>query len=207
VGFLFTALCVAILVWAEFAEQRAIKIASKTAASSGFIAVALALGLPFRGPAQQAIFVGLIFGMAGDLFLLSRQKRYFLLGLGSFLLNHVAFVVGFVLLGVDASLTAAAALPLGLLAVAVWRWLSPHVGSLRAPVLAYIGIISAMVASAVGAVPTVGSTLLIAAILFFTSDLCVARDRFISPGPINRLFGLPLYYGGQLLFAWGVHAL
>ena len=33
-------------------------------------------------------------------------------------------------------------------------------------------------------------------------DIFVARDRFASPGLINRYLGLPLYFGGQLLLAW-----
>ena len=37
---------------------------------------------------------------------------------------------------------------------------------------------------------------------FYLSDLGVARQRFVSPGLINRFVGLPLYYGAQLLFAF-----
>ena len=42
------------------------------------------------------------------------------------------------------------------------------------------------------------------AVLFFLSDLGVARDRFVSPGVWNRAVGLPLYYGAQLLLAASV---
>ena len=48
---------------------------------------------------------------------------------------------------------------------------------------------------------------LIGALLFFASDLAVARDKFVAPGVINKLWGLPAYYGGQLLLAWAVIAL
>jgi hypothetical protein len=41
------------------------------------------------------------------------------------------------------------------------------------------------------------------AVLFFVSDLFVARNRFVAPGLANRLLGLPAYYGGQVLIAWG----
>ena len=37
---------------------------------------------------------------------------------------------------------------------------------------------------------------------FYLSDLAVARDRFVSPGFANALWGLPLYYVAQLLFAY-----
>ena len=40
-----------------------------------------------------------------------------------------------------------------------------------------------------------------AAVAFYVSDVSVARDRFVAPGFGNRIWGLPLYYGAQLLFA------
>ncbi len=42
------------------------------------------------------------------------------------------------------------------------------------------------------------------AVSFYVSDLSVARDRFLAPGFSNRIWGLPLYYGGQPLLAWSV---
>ena len=35
----------------------------------------------------------------------------------------------------------------------------------------------------------------------FLSDLAVARQRFLRTGFVDRLWGLPLYYGAQLVFA------
>ena len=40
-----------------------------------------------------------------------------------------------------------------------------------------------------------------AAVAFYLSDVSVARDRFVAPGFGNRIWGLPLYYAAQLLFA------
>lgn len=42
---------------------------------------------------------------------------------------------------------------------------------------------------------------LAAAALFYASDLCVARQKFVSPSPWNPLIGLPLYYAAQLCLA------
>ena len=42
------------------------------------------------------------------------------------------------------------------------------------------------------------------AAMFCVSDLSVARDRFVSPGFVNGAWGLPLYFGGQLLLAASV---
>jgi hypothetical protein len=53
--------------------------------------------------------------------------------------------------------------------------------------------------------PTAGwvwpTAVMAAAVAFYLSDVSVARDRFVAPGFDNRIWGLPLYYGAQLLFA------
>jgi uncharacterized membrane protein YhhN len=75
--------------------------------------------------------------------------------------------------------------------------------ALRVPVRAYVLVISAMVACAAG---TFGAApepaLLVGALAFFLSDLAVARERFVEKGLANKLWGLPLYYGAQLMLAW-----
>jgi uncharacterized membrane protein YhhN len=69
-------------------------------------------------------------------------------------------------------------------------------------VLAYIVVITVMLAVAVSVTPSGAPwPVLPAAVAFYASDLAVARDRFVTPGFINRAFGLPLYYAAQLLFA------
>jgi len=32
----------------------------------------------------------------------------------------------------------------------------------------------------------------------------VARDRFVNKAAINRILGLPLYFGGQFLLAFSI---
>ena len=41
---------------------------------------------------------------------------------------------------------------------------------------------------------------LVAAVIFYLSDIAVARERFVTSSVTNRLLGLPAYYGAQLLF-------
>ena len=43
--------------------------------------------------------------------------------------------------------------------------------------------------------------LLVGAIGFYLSDLAVARQRFVHESLTNRPWGLPLYFGSQLLLA------
>jgi hypothetical protein len=41
----------------------------------------------------------------------------------------------------------------------------------------------------------------VGALAFTASDVSVARDRFVQPAFHNRAWGLPLYFGAQLLLA------
>jgi uncharacterized membrane protein YhhN len=202
---LLTVVAVAALVWAERSDVRAARWAAKAAASVGFVAVALAGGA-LEARFGRAVALALVLSLAGDLLLIPPSVTAFRLGLFSFLLAHLAFAASFVVRGVDGRAAAGAAVVLGLLALAIARWLLPHVrGRMRRPVIAYICAIVSMVSLAAGSVAAHGRpVLLAAAACFFVSDLSVARDRFVAPGFVNRLWGLPLYYFAQLLFAWSV---
>ena len=149
----------------------------------------------WRRRRTQVVLAGLALSALGDALLLSSRERTFLLGIASFLLAHVAYAVAF---APAARVSVPAAAALSLLAVGVVRWLWPHLGTFRLPVVAYAVAITAMLLLAVG----VASPLVRAgAALFYVSDLTVARDRFVRRGLVNRLVGLPLYYAAQVLLA------
>ncbi len=173
----------------------------KLLASTGFIALCIASG-GVRSTYGQVILAGLVFSWWGDLFLISRSSTIFMLGLISFFLAHVAYCGAFVVYGVSAPSAVVAMLLLLLPGVFIMRWLHPHLGSMRVPVYAYVTVITVMTALAVSAATSRGGVLLpIGAILFYSSDIFVARDRFVAPGRANAYIGLPLYYGGQVLLA------
>lgn len=179
----------------------------KPLASIGFVLCALLAGATSTHYGRW-VLTGLVLCLLGDLFLLSREVRPFRAGLFSFLLGHVAYATAFVVRGVDWLWAASAALILVAIALPVGRWLLPYVGAaMKLPVMAYIAVISLMVALGAGAF---GANrlpiLLIAPVAFYLSDLAVARDRFVKKSFVNRLWGLPLYYMAQLLFAISVGA-
>jgi len=59
-----------------------------------------------------------------------------------------------------------------------------------------------MVASAIAATGAGGDwRYAVGALAFAVSDVAVARNRFVAPGPMNKAWGLPLYYAAQLAFA------
>ena len=197
----------AVLVVGEYLRNDRVRAVSKTGAAWAFIIYALTLGAWDAGAHGRWVVVGLVLSMVGDVCLLSREKKWFLAGLVAFLLAHVAYVGAFLALGIQALGTAFAAVAVGGFAWRVWNWLKADVGKLGNAVMAYIAVISAMVACAAGSAVYGGAGrwgLLLAAIVFFASDLCVARDRFVAPGFDNRAIGLPLYFSAQLLFGYFV---
>lgn len=174
---------------------------SKAAASVGFLVTAHQAGA-LETPHGQAIFVGLVLSWFGDVFLLSAARGWFLAGLVVFLLGHVAYVVAFAVRGVSLAALGVAAVAVFGAAAIVWRWLRGHVGRMKGPVIAYIVVISAMLAFASASFALKGGALAwLGAVCFYVSDLFVARQRFVTSSFHNRLIGLPIYYVGQLLLA------
>jgi uncharacterized membrane protein YhhN len=175
---------------------------AKMIASTAFLGVAWQAGAFSSGPGI-AIFVGLALSWWGDLFLIFRAKPIFLAGLISFFGGHVAYIAAFALAGLSPLYVGIGVAVVVALGVPVLLWLVPKLTEMHVPVYAYMLVISAMVALSAGAWGATGNVLLpVGAFLFYISDICVARDRFVAPGSINRYIGLPLYYGGQLVLAW-----
>ncbi|GAB4510185.1 MAG: hypothetical protein Tsb0020_27180 [Haliangiales bacterium] len=189
-----------------FGDRRgsvALAAGGKIAASASFLAFAVASGVPERAPHGVAMMVALVLSAVGDVALIGKSKPAFLAGLSAFLLAHLAYAWVSVTLDPAPLWSGLAAVPVLAVAGGVWRWLRGHVGRLAVPVLAYIAAITAMVvlAAGVGAHGEPAHALLVAsAVLFFVSDIFVARQRFVAPGFINRALGLPLYFAAQLGF-------
>ncbi len=212
------ALACALLVYAEYRGSRPGRIVAKLSASAAFVALgACALGggggSAAHAPYARAIFVGLVLGAIGDACLLGAGKRWFLGGLVAFLLGHLAYVVGIAMIEPvarwpgDAGLTAVVPIVAAAVVLAsLWR----HLGSMRLPVIGYVVTITVMVVAAIAAahgaaLPSPNrSYLVVGACVFFASDVAVARDRFVAHRFSNKLWGLPAYFAGQLLFAWSM---
>ncbi|HND30493.1 MAG TPA: lysoplasmalogenase [Myxococcota bacterium] len=174
----------------------------KPLASTGFVLAGVQAGA-MATPEGRLLLAGLCLSWLGDVLLIPRgSKKIFLAGVLFFLGAHVAYGAGFVLRGVQPVATVLGTLPF--LGVGAWVHQRAKKGvpeMLQKAVIAYIIVISIMVGLATGAVAAGAPPLaLVAAIAFAISDISVAIDRFISPGFVNRLWGLPLYYGAQLLF-------
>lgn len=199
-----TAIAAIALVGAEVMHARRAYRVCKLVASTGFVGLALTAGALTHGYGV-AMFIGFVLAWAGDAFLLARgSKRAFAAGMAAFAGAHLAYMAGFAQLGPSWPVGALALTVLAPPAMLVLDRLAPRVpASLRAPVRIYVAFLSAMLAMAVGAFAGGARGLvLVGALAFYLSDGFVARERFVRPGPVNRVFGLPLYYAGQLCLAW-----
>lgn len=204
-GVALTFVGLAVTLGGERAQRRRLVFVAKPAASVGFLVVAVG-SRAWDSSYGRWILAGLVLSLLGDVFLMFRGPALFQSGLMSFLLAHVAYSGAFLVAGVSAGWALAAAVGALVAAWPVTRWLLPHVDDdMRTPVLAYVVVISVMVSLALGTLGA-GRTALIAAGagLFYVSDLFVARDRFVTPGFLNTLIGLPLYYLAQVLLALSV---
>lgn len=212
----------AALVYAEYSGNDRLRTASKFVASGAFVTLGVILvrGVPDEAALTYArvILVGLVFGAIGDIALLGRSSRAFLAGLVAFLIGHLAYVAAVAVLvspgdwlSGDGAI-AFAALPVVAGGIAL-RWLWPKLGTMRVPVIVYVIAIVTMVVAALAvwrthALPKPQRTwLLFGAVLFFISDLAVARDKFVAKGFANRMWGLPAYFAGQLMIAWSLAGL
>jgi uncharacterized membrane protein YhhN len=189
------AVCAAVvaLVAAESAGRRVRAFVCKTAASAGFVVLALVRADASR-PFDRWVLVALVLCLAGDLLLAA--PRGVPAGLASFALAHVGYIAAFSTLAAPGGWP-----PLVLTGVAAGIWLWPHLGTLRPAVVAYIAVIGAMTWGAISVAGHAGWTVGVAGVLFYVSDLAVARDRFVVGRFASRAWGLPAYYAAQVLFA------
>ena len=162
--------------------------------------VACALALDPSDEAVRAWFVAaLVLCLIGDVFLMLPQDL-FVFGLGSFLLGHVAYIVGMHVDGVDGTrFLIGIVIVMVLLALIGTRILrGVRAGpepELAGPVVAYMFVISAMVASAIGVGHPAG---VIGASLFFASDALIAWNRFIGETRQGALAIIITYHLAQV---------
>jgi uncharacterized membrane protein YhhN len=158
--------------------------------------------------------IGLGFSLLGDIFLLL-PERWFIFGLGAFLLAQMSYAIGLnaagpVLTGRSAAVAVAVA---GLSLLMFWRLRlglrASGKARMVAPVAAYLLAISTMLWSAAcaplrAAWPASGSALVaVGGALFYASDGILAWNRFVAPFRQARLLTRITYHLGQFGLAVG----
>ncbi|MCC6876823.1 MAG: lysoplasmalogenase [Sandaracinaceae bacterium] len=199
------AMCVlvALVLWAIRTSRPWLEWIAKPLAALTFIAAALHQGA-LEARWTSVLFGGLVLAAIGDVLLIPKSKKSFLAGLVAFLLGHVGYAIAFAVRGLHWPAAGMSGAVLVVAAIPIVRWLWPHVERpMRAPVIVYVIVITAMVALAVGTFArSPDARLPIGAFCFYLSDLAVARHRFVKASFFNRAWGLPLYFGSQLILAW-----
>lgn len=200
-----TSVCCLALVASLLMNMQATAAITKVIASGGFLTVAIFAGA-LRSTYGKILLSGLVLSFFGDTFLIGETQQAFMAGLAAFLLAHVAYVAAFAVNGVNLRWMVAAGFPIVGIAVSISGWLAPHTPpELTLPVQLYTAVISGMLIAAFGTRGKGGSVLILAgALLFFLSDLSVASLRLVQTDFPNYIWGLPLYYAGQLCLALSV---
>lgn len=194
-------------IWARYAGQRSLAFWLKPIPIVLFMALALLSTSPVSATYRLFVLVGLLFSMAGDIFLALPQDR-FVLGLASFLIAHIWYIAAF---GSRSGLhftwwVVAAAIIYGAIMLSL---LWPGVASgLRVPVLIYLLVILVMGWQATEqwlALRDASSLLAMAgALLFVLSDSALALNKFRAPFGAADAVVMLTYYAAQWLIALSV---
>ena len=199
----FLWLCLALVAagadWmAVYHDNRRLELIAKPLTMVLLIGAAVAVD-PRHAATRYWFVVALLLSLAGDVFLMVR-KDLFVAGLGSFLLAHVAYVIGLLTSGVHGG-----GLLVGLvLAVAgfvligarLMRGVRRTDRALVTPVLGYIVVISAMLITAYG---TQRFWALAGASFFYVSDSLLGRQRFLEPRERGDTAVMVTYHIAQFL--------
>ena len=156
------------------------------------------------------ITIGLLFSLVGDILLLT-PDHFFLLGLSTFLLTHIAYLLAFTC---DTHFPARPGVWILYLLFALccnFLLFSRLPASLRLPVAVYSLFLVSMAAQAMGRsllLRTPAARLAaIGALLFVLSDSLLALNRFYAPLRLASLLILVPYYAAQWLIAFSTDVL
>lgn len=149
----------------------------------------------------------LVGSLAGDAFLM--VEGFFIPGLVSFLLAHVAYIVLF-RQGVawfPRPLALVATLGVGG-AMYAFLWQGGLPVELRIPVAVYVTVIALMAAQAIGRAAVLGDRtarqVALGACFFMLSDSLLATNRFVQPLPLAQVWVLATYYAAQAFIVHGM---
>jgi len=203
------AVAVFFLIRAEFLEKRRQVYIIKPSSTLIVIVAALA---SFLEPTWNltytiGVLVGLLFSLGGDIALMFKESRKaFPIGLGLFLVAHIAYTVVFVFLGRFSGWDILSTAILLIAGVGFYALIKPNLGPLKGPVIGYIVVISVMVSRALSTLASPAfsdkQALMVStgAVLFYLSDVILAANRFWKPWRYHHA-SLALYYSGQFLIA------
>lgn len=201
---ILTGVC-ALVEWAAtHTDRKQVRFVTKPLTIILLIVVAATVDISVSPSIRYWMLAGLVLSLGGDIFLLL-SKKWFLAGLGSFLVGHIAYVVGLQLGRTSVAWTLVGLAFVVVAGVTFTRAMLQRVDleanrKLLGPVFAYIVIISAMVVSAFG---TASLPAIVGAVLFYASDGTLAWNRFAEKRRWGPLAVMVTYHLAQFgLVTW-----
>jgi len=170
-----------------------------------FILLIAVLGQAAAPFYKYMIITGLVFSLAGDIFLMLPSDR-FVPGLVAFLIAHLFYSAAFA--SEVSALIWWPAIPLVIFGIIIYLILAPALGKLKVPVLIYVVVILAMAWLAWerwSQMRQSGALLAAAgAVLFVISDTILAIHRFRGAFKSAHALNLITYFAAQCLIASSV---
>ncbi len=197
---LVVAVLAALVDWIAVAQaNKPLEYVCKPLTTAALVGVAATLD-PTSSDQRVAFVIALVFSLAGDVALMLPSDR-FVVGLGSFLIAHLAYIAGFAIVGGSTTRTLLGVAVVAVLTIPLARRYLRALSSagrreLIVPVVLYMGAIAAMFVSAI----TVGEVLAIAgAYAFYVSDTLIAETRFVGPRSWGPLTIIVTYHVAQVM--------
>ena len=163
------------------------------------------------------MLVAILCGCSGDTFLMFKDNdKYFLLGMLSFMLGHIFYIISFTLyIGVDMILFPVLGLLLFLPTLIILYFTFPRfkdkMGDMKIPVMVYMGVIMTMNLFTIFRLSKIGLfcpcffLTYLGSVLFILSDSLIAVNIFDDKKVKNvRIYIMVTYILGQFLIAQGV---
>ena len=151
--------------------------------------------------------VGLIFAFLGDVFLLGNGELFFMLGLGSFLLMQIFYIIVFLKNRGRRHYSQLLVAALLLIYVIVFqRIITANASAMSIPITIYAFAIGCMCFAAFSRSPNLpGYTMVVfGSILFVFSDSIIAIERFLQPFYLSGFIVMISYIAAQYFIVEGV---
>jgi uncharacterized membrane protein YhhN len=166
-------------------------------------------------PSKKFLLTALVFSWIGDVVLLFSDKGevYFIIGLVSFLLSHIAYIILFSKQLRIYSNRNKAIFWVGITAIIVYLMvmlavLLPRLGDLKIPVIVYAIVLSTMLLFAFKGYLKWNSPaniyILLGAVIFVSSDSILALNKFYEPLKFSSLLIMSTYITAQYLIVVGI---
>jgi len=176
-----------------------------------FLGIYFLIATTTKSSLKKWIFAALFFSWGGDVLLMFVPKNeiFFLLGLASFLLAHIFYIIFFHHVRVRENVKSN---PWLLVIVVVYyaaltSWLSPYLGEMKLPVRIYGIVISIMFMLAMHMLAiknkSAGKWMMCGALLFVISDSALAINKFYQPFEQAGVIIMLTYGVAQLLIVKG----